>query len=152
MLLRFDAARTANGGFLTPALANKASEFRAAPNAGGGCLVFLVTLFAYVLSLCVTLLIMLYFEHAQPALLYIVPFVLIASTLTAVFVGAGSALISFCDPFGCGMSIDALVGSDVAAPAEGAAAAASSAAAVVTPAPVTAGEPLAEKRKSRKDD
>lgn len=50
---------------------------------------------AYVLSLVTTVAIMLFFNHAQPALLYIVPYILIASCFTALARGEFKELWSF---------------------------------------------------------
>uniref|UniRef100_A0A7S0ZPL8 Minor histocompatibility antigen H13 n=2 Tax=Noctiluca scintillans TaxID=2966 RepID=A0A7S0ZPL8_NOCSC len=54
-----------------------------------------VTMVAYILSLVTTVGIMLFFNHAQPALLYIVPFVLFASFSVAVVRGEVKAILSF---------------------------------------------------------
>lgn len=54
-----------------------------------------VTMVAYVLSLVTTVSIMLFFNAAQPALLYIVPFVLIASLGVAVVRGELKELLAF---------------------------------------------------------
>merc|ERR1711879_1017006 len=54
-----------------------------------------VTMVAYVLSLITTVAIMLFFNAAQPALLYIVPFVLIASVGLAVVRGELKELVAF---------------------------------------------------------
>mmetsp|Transcript_16766 Transcript_16766/g.19002 ORF Transcript_16766/g.19002 Transcript_16766/m.19002 type:complete len:341 (-) Transcript_16766:1778-2800(-) len=58
-------------------------------------LYFNVTMIAYVLSLVNTIFIMLVFHHAQPALLYIVPYTLIASFGTAVVKGEVKQLLEF---------------------------------------------------------
>eukprot|EP00933_Yihiella_yeosuensis_P010236 TRINITY_DN11658_c0_g1_i1.p1 TRINITY_DN11658_c0_g1~~TRINITY_DN11658_c0_g1_i1.p1 ORF type:complete len:499 (+),score=111.51 TRINITY_DN11658_c0_g1_i1:68-1564(+) len=54
-----------------------------------------VTMVAYVLSLVTTVGIMLIFNHAQPALLYIVPFVLIASSGVAVSRGEFKEILNY---------------------------------------------------------
>ena len=48
---------------------------------------FLVTFLGYIIGIISTLIVMYVFNHAQPALLYLVPGTLIPSTLTAVFSG-----------------------------------------------------------------
>ena len=50
---------------------------------------------AYTLSLVTTVGIMLVFNHAQPALLYIVPYVLVASLSTGLYLGEMRELLSF---------------------------------------------------------
>ena len=56
---------------------------------------FNYTLVAYTLGLVTTIGVMHIFKAAQPALLYLVPFCLLASFFTAVFRGEVSALISY---------------------------------------------------------
>lgn len=53
------------------------------------------TMVAYVLSIVTTVVVMLFFNAAQPALLYIVPFVLIASSVTALSLGEWKAMTDF---------------------------------------------------------
>merc|ERR1719163_731922 len=54
-----------------------------------------VVMIAYVLSLVTTVAIMLFFNHAQPALLYIVPYVLITAVSTALVRGEFKELWAF---------------------------------------------------------
>ena len=56
---------------------------------------FFHTFFGYCLGIIVTLGIMVLFNHAQPALLYLVPGVLISSTGTSIFKGEFKALWNF---------------------------------------------------------
>lgn len=50
---------------------------------------------AYTLSLVTTVGVMLVFNHAQPALLYIVPYVLIASLSVGLYLGEMRQLLAF---------------------------------------------------------
>ena len=54
-----------------------------------------ITMVAYCLSIVTTVVVMLFFNAAQPALLYIVPFILISSMLTAVAFGEVKQLMDF---------------------------------------------------------
>ena len=54
-----------------------------------------ITMVSYCFSIITTVVIMLFFNAAQPALLYIVPFILISSMLTAVAFGEVSKLFEF---------------------------------------------------------
>lgn len=57
--------------------------------------VFNATIISYVLGLVSTVLVMYHFEHAQPALLYLVPFTVGVSFLTAVFTGRVGKLLKY---------------------------------------------------------
>lgn len=50
---------------------------------------------SYVLGLVTTIFVMHYFKHAQPALLYLVPYTLLSSLLTAVLYGEFSAMWNY---------------------------------------------------------
>merc|ERR1712003_335610 len=54
-----------------------------------------IAMVAYFLSLVTTILVMLVFHHAQPALLYIVPYILIASAGCALYKGEMTELLEF---------------------------------------------------------
>ena len=54
-----------------------------------------VTMVSYVLSIVTTVLVMLVFNAAQPALLYIVPYILLSSAGTALFLGEWKQLTDF---------------------------------------------------------
>eukprot|EP00943_MAST-04B_sp_MAST-4B-sp1_P006804 g6804.t1 len=54
-----------------------------------------ITMVSYCLSIITTVVIMLFFNAAQPALLYIVPFILISSISTAVAFGETKKLLAF---------------------------------------------------------
>jgi len=53
------------------------------------------TMVSYALSLVTTVAVMLIWNHAQPALLYIVPFIIVSSFLTALFKGQVKDLFAF---------------------------------------------------------
>lgn len=63
----------------------------------GGRLYFVVTFIAYFLGLLTTVLVMHYFKHAQPALLYLVPACLGFPLFTALVRGELSAMLSYSD-------------------------------------------------------
>ena len=52
---------------------------------------------AYILGLCVTIGVMSYFKHAQPALLYLVPCCILIPLFVSVLKGDLSALLNYCD-------------------------------------------------------
>ena len=54
-----------------------------------------ITMVSYCLSIVTTVVVMLFFNAAQPALLYIVPFILCSSMLTAVVFGEVKSLMAF---------------------------------------------------------
>lgn len=56
---------------------------------------FNITMVSYVLSLVTTISVMFFFNHAQPALLYIVPFVVLTSLGVAVVKGELKLLLGF---------------------------------------------------------
>uniref|UniRef100_A0A7S3PJS3 Uncharacterized protein n=1 Tax=Aplanochytrium stocchinoi TaxID=215587 RepID=A0A7S3PJS3_9STRA len=81
-------------GFLAKFDVKRSSSVENAPSKDK-YLYFNVTMVAYVLSLVTTIMVMLVFHHAQPALLYIVPYILIASFGLAVYKGEVSQLLEF---------------------------------------------------------
>lgn len=60
-----------------------------------GNLYFFISLFAYVCALCMTMGVMTIFQHGQPALLYIVPWLLISFTVAVLVYGDGEAALKF---------------------------------------------------------
>ena len=56
---------------------------------------FLTNIFFYCCGLVTTVLVMIYFKSAQPALLYLVPFILIASLLSALVTGKWEELMEY---------------------------------------------------------
>lgn len=60
-----------------------------------GNLYFFVSLVAYVCGLCMTMAVMTVFKHGQPALLYIVPWLLISFTVAVQVCGDGQAALKF---------------------------------------------------------
>jgi minor histocompatibility antigen H13 len=83
MLLRFDIERTREKG-----LVGFTSRYK----------YFIVSMVFYVGSLVTTVAVMIFFEAAQPALLYIVPYVLIACLGTALLSGEWKDLTGFVAP------------------------------------------------------
>jgi len=65
------------------------------PDANDSFMYLHVTMIVYTLSLVTTVLIMIVFNHAQPALLYIVPYIIVGSFSVAVFKRQVSALLGF---------------------------------------------------------
>ncbi|KAI3386668.1 hypothetical protein SNEBB_007766 [Seison nebaliae] len=63
----------------------------------GSKLYFYTTLAAYILALCITVIVMTIFKHAQPALLYIVPLCLIIPLGMAIFQGEAKKMLKYED-------------------------------------------------------
>lgn len=153
LLLRFDALRAVRAGAYYVAHATSRARVRAPGGPGGGsgddftvdpfdCITadfskpyFNAALLAYAGALALTVYVMVAFDAAQPALLYIVPAVLLATAAVATARGEWSALFAYRD--------DAYVSAVISAgapPAEAAAAAEPAAAGAPAAVPA-AGDP-----------
>ena len=60
-----------------------------------GSFYFNVAMIAYFLSLVNTMVVMVFFKHAQPALLYIVPWLLVSTALAAIVKGEVGSMLNF---------------------------------------------------------
>lgn len=125
LLLRYDALRAVRAGKFSVAgvpLASKAlldDPFQAI-SASFPKPMFNAAMWAYAAGLMATVVVMVSFNHAQPALLYLVPAVLITAVFMALVRGEWTALLAFRDED----YVNAVVGTAAAA-TEGVAAAAS---------------------------